>query len=135
IEASAPHTAAEKATQLITAVLKSVEQAKQLENTDAVIAFEIIAAQKLLSEYATSNYGSKPGQTERVTRVFWEFQKLDERWQLMESTPSGGSLFSGKCKVCFSLKEIELQGIHEFGIGSPGVWGKKGIVISQMNKM
>src|SRR5207244_13470277 len=34
IDASIPHTAAEKAAQLITTAIKSVEQAKQLENPD-----------------------------------------------------------------------------------------------------
>ena len=55
IEASAPRTAAEKAAQLITAVMKSIEQAKQLENPDARVALEDSESIILLSEFASSN--------------------------------------------------------------------------------
>ena len=40
VDVSEPRTAAEKAAQLLTAEIKSVEQAKQLGNPDAVIVFQ-----------------------------------------------------------------------------------------------
>ena len=38
VDVSEPRTAAEKAAQLLTAEIKSVEQAKQLENPDAIMS-------------------------------------------------------------------------------------------------
>ena len=60
---------------------------------------------------------------------------INEKWQFLESTPSGESIFSGKEKICLSLKEIKFQQINEFGIRSADIWGKSGIVISQMREM
>src|SRR5690606_10732072 len=51
LDVSAPRTPAEKAAQLQTAELKSVEQAKQLENPDARVALEEAAGFEELSQF------------------------------------------------------------------------------------
>ena len=135
VDVSEPRTAAEKAAQLLTAEIKSVEQAKQLENPDAVIMFQVVDSASLLSQIADINYGSKPGQTERVVKFHWEFYGVTSSWQLLESTPTIEGHYSGKTKVCLTLEEISEQGIREFGIRSQDVWGKKGIIQSQMREM
>ena len=76
IDASIPHTAAEKAAQLITATMKSVEQAKQLENPDAVVALENIQNHKMLSDYAIGLAGVLNGDTARFEVCFWEVSKI-----------------------------------------------------------
>jgi len=135
LDVSEVRTAVEKTAGLLTAEVKSVEQAKQLENPDTVVMFHDVEYQTLLSKVATINYGSKPGQTDRVVRYFWEFDEISSQWQLLESTPSGKGLFTGKEKVCLSLKEVENQKIKEFGIRSPDIWGKQGIIQSLMREM
>ncbi|MBW1967577.1 MAG: N-6 DNA methylase, partial [Deltaproteobacteria bacterium] len=136
LDASTPRTAKEKAELLLTAEIQEAGQEKQLENPDAVVVFQKLSGKILLSAYATINYGSKPGQTERVTKYFWELPLINaQKWQFLESTPSVESIFSGKEKICLSLKEIKLQEINEFGIRSADIWGKSGIVISQMREM
>lgn len=135
LDVSAPKTAREKAAQLQTTEIKSVSQAGQLENPDAVVSFETFESVGLLSDVSSINYGSKPGQTERVVKYFWEPQIPSEKWQFLESTPTSKGLFSGKEKVCLSLEQIECLGISEFGIRSEGAWGKKGIIQSQMREM
>ena len=136
MDVSEPRTAAEKAAQLLTAEVKSVEQAKQLENPDSAIAFQLVDNASLLSQVAAINYGSKPGQTNRVVRFHWEFCGVSSSWQLLESTPTTDRHYSGKIKVCLTLEEITAeQGIREFGIRSQDVWGKKGIIQSQMKEM
>ena len=135
VDVSEQRTAAKKSAQLLTAEIKSVEQAKQLENPDAVIMFQVVDNASLLSQVATSNYGSKPGQTNRVVKFHWEFYGVMYGWQLLESTPTTDRHYSGKTKVCLTLEEITEQGIREFGIGSQDVWGKKGIILSQMREM
>ena len=135
MDVSEPRIAAEKAVRLLTAEIKSVEQGKQLENPDSAIMFQLIDNASLLSQVATINYGSKPGQTKRVVRFHWEFYGVSSSWQLLESTPTTDRHYSGKTKVCLSLKEIAEQRIREFGIRSQDVWGKKGIIQSRMSKM
>jgi hypothetical protein len=135
VDVSEPRTAAEKAAQLLMGEIKSVEQAKQLENPDAVIVFQEVDNASLLFQVATINYGSKPGQTDRVVKYHWEFYGVESCWQLLESTPTAAKHYSGKTKVCLTLDEIAKQGIREFGIRSQDVWGKKGIIQSQMSEM
>jgi hypothetical protein len=135
IDVSAHHTTQAKAKSLVIESIKDVEQYKQLDTPDAALVFQDIEHRSLLSETASINYGSKPGQTDRVVRFFWELERLSNRWQFLESTPSGRDFFTGKSKICLSLAEIEHQGIKEFGIRSPDVWGKPGIVQSQMNEL
>jgi hypothetical protein len=138
IEASSAETPGAKAVLLrggAGAKVVVAQQAEQLGNPDAAISFRTVSAVGRLSTYASINYGSKPGQTDRVVRLWWELGVVDEHWQLMESTPNDSSIFSGKEKVCMSLEAIEAQGISQFGVRSADVWGKKGIVTSQMNKM
>ena len=135
VDASEPKTVQEKAGILERGQLSLVSQLLQLESPDSVIVFHNIETSSLLSESATINYGSKPGQTDRVVRLFWELEKLTDKWQYLESTPSGKSVFSGKEKLCFSLKEVEKQKISGFGVRSPDVWGKSGIIQSQMSDL
>lgn len=135
MDVSEPRTAAEKAAGLLTTEIKSVEQAKQLDNPDAVIVFQIIDADFLLSKVATINYGSKPGQTDRVIRYHWELFGITVKWQLLESTPSSLGHYSGKEKICLTLDEVEKQGITQFGIRSADIWGKNGIIQSQIREM
>jgi hypothetical protein len=115
--------------------IRSVEQARQLENPDAVFSFQPVNNCSLLSERATINYGSKPGQTDRVVKNHWEFFGIPSEWQLLESTPAKKRHYSGKESVCLVLDEIARQNIKEFGIRSQDVWGKPGIIQSQMREM
>lgn len=135
VDVSEFRAAAQKAVGLLTTEIKSVVQAKQLKNPDAVVVFQEMKIGVLLSKIATINYGSKPGQTDRVVRYFWELKEITTTWQKLESTPSKEKLFSGKEKICLSLEEIETQKIKEFGIRSPQIWGKQGIIQSQMQEM
>src|SRR5690606_11562286 len=135
VDVSEPRTAAEKAAGLLADDLKSIEQGRQLENPDAVITFESRNNSYLLSSIASINYGSKPGQTDRVVRFYWEVCELSSKWQQLESTPNGKGHYSGKEKICLSLNEIEKQKIKECGVRSPEAWGRPGIIQSQMSTM
>ncbi|PLW83356.1 restriction endonuclease subunit M [Kineobactrum sediminis] len=136
VDVSEPRTAADKAAQLLTAEIKSVEQAKQLENPDAAILFEELSNAPALGEYALVGYGSKPGQTSRVTRNFWEiYFPIHGHWQLMESSPSGNHTYCGKAEVCLSIDEIERQGISEFGVRGRDAWNRKGIAFAKMRHL
>ncbi len=136
LDVSAPRTAAEKAAQLLTAEIKSVSQAKQLENPDAAVLFEQLSTKPALGNYAYVGYGSKPGQTSRVTRNFWEISlPSQDYWTLMESSPTGGVEYSGKSEVCLTNAQIQKQGIVEFGIRGKDAWGRKGVIFAKMRNL
>ncbi len=135
VDVSTPRTAAEKAAQLITDEVKSVSQAQQLENPDALIVFHEVSDIELLLNRASVNYGSKPGQTDRVVRYHWEFLGLPSKWQLLESSPSASGHYSGKEKICLTIEQIDIQGIKEFGIRGKNAWGHLGVIQSQMQDL
>lgn len=135
VDTSELNTANDKARCSNTSKLKVVEQKQQLLNPDFSISFSEKTHLSLLSEVATINYGSKPGQTDRIVRFFWEVNASDKYWQFLESTPAHQGYFSGKQKVCMALDLIIDNEINEFGIRSADIWGEKGIILSQMNKM
>jgi len=128
-------TADEKSTYLTHKIIDTIFQRQQLKNPDSIVTFVHQSHLPLLSEFASVNYGSKPGQTDRVVRLFWETRCNKSHWQLMESTPEGKVHFSGKQKICLTLDEIAENAISEFGIRSADAWGMKGLIQSQMRDM
>ncbi|PAR53235.1 restriction endonuclease subunit M [Vibrio metoecus] len=133
LDVSTVKTAAEKAIGLVVEPLNSASQKGQLGNPDSSILFEEISLEASIGDHAYVGYGSKPGQTARVTRSFWEQGIINkEYWQLLESSPSGESHFSGKSEVCLSHQEIGKQGISEFGIRGREAWGCCGVSFSKM---
>jgi hypothetical protein len=112
--------------------LTQVEQLKILKNTRAVIILGSIADEQLLSVYVTVHYGSKPGQTTRVTRYFWEVPYIQDPWQLMESTPNSEALYTGKGGIVLTLRAVQQYEIEEFGVRGREAWGKRGVILSQM---
>jgi len=135
MDVSEPRTAGEKTARLLTAEIKSVEQAKQLANVGHAINFAEYSDSPMLSELVEVHYGSKPGQTVRVTRPFWEISKIFPYWRLLESTPEGVGGFTGKSWLILSLNEIENQHIKEFGLRSADVHGSRGFLLSKMNNL
>ncbi|KGQ64465.1 Eco57I restriction-modification methylase domain-containing protein [Gallibacterium anatis] len=88
IDVSEPHTAQEKAQQLLTGEIKSVEQAKQLGNPDARIALEEEANLSLLNQYADGLVGLQTSDDPMFICGFWEQAKIDKNiWELMQGTP------------------------------------------------
>jgi len=126
---------ADKANALRDGTLLVALQYDQQKNPDEVISLKEVVGGTLLSEYATVHYGSKPGQTERVVRNFWEQLLPNAHWQLSESTPKADEKFSGKQKVLLTFEQLQSQAISEFGLRSADAFGKRGVVVSQMAQM
>jgi hypothetical protein len=126
----------EKAIALTTNAIARVVQKDQLSAPNCPIIFENVDAHHLLSKNVVVHYGSKPGQTARVTRYVWELPKIDPSyWMFLESTPYRIGGYTGKAEVCLSLKEIRKQEIREFGVRGADAWGKKGFIVSRMNTL
>jgi hypothetical protein len=133
LEAGGQASPEEKAFELVLGRMWRVPQADQLANASATILFEQSTTKSLLSSFVSVHYGSKPGQTARVTRSFWDVDRISpSHWMPMESTPAGNGGYSGKSEICYSLDRIESEGIREFGIRGADAWGKRGFLLSKM---
>lgn len=76
LDVSEPRTATEKATQLLLTEIKEVDQAKQLENPDARVAFEEVQGE-LLKKYAQGLHGFGSKDSPRYFRQFWEIKGIN----------------------------------------------------------
>ncbi|CDM25193.1 Type II restriction enzyme, methylase subunits [Castellaniella defragrans 65Phen] len=89
LDASAPKVAQEKAALLREDPLVAVEQAGQLGNPDARIAFESVISDKLLRSYADGLVGLQTSDDPMFTSGFWEHPKRDQSiWEFMQGTPA-----------------------------------------------
>ncbi len=125
-----------KSNGLVRSTLTRLCQKDQLANPrSALILSEHCNEQMLLSKYCIPHYGSKPGQTDRVKRCFWELSKITNDWMLLESTPQEPINLSGKSNICYSLDSMGRNDIREFGIRGADAWGKRGVIASRTSKL
>lgn len=137
LDVAEPRTAAEKATKLLTAEIKTVEQAKQLENPDARVALEDSEDIGLLTEYANALQGIASADYPCFGRYYWELLDIDQiEWVFQQSTVDKTSYFSGKEHVLFwqggkgnlvQSNSARVQGLD--------AWNKWGVAVSQMREI
>ncbi|MGI2056481.1 Eco57I restriction-modification methylase domain-containing protein [Shewanella baltica] len=94
LDVSASKTAADKAAQLLIEPLKSVEQAKQLENPDSVIALHDLAQNGLLSDSVHYSNGIQAGDSSNYVRYIWE-QPKSATWEFHQTTVNSTVHFGG----------------------------------------
>ncbi len=135
VDVSEPRTAAEKAAQLLTAEIKSVLQAKQLENPDAIVSLDELAQQEFLSAIADYAHGMAPGDTAAFTRKYWELTCQQNNWEHMASTPDYNNIASGKCSKILHPDLILKSGCNGFRYDGRNAWDKKGIVVGKMREL
>ena len=144
VDVSKPRTAAEKAVQLLTAEIKSVEQAKQLENPDARIADVVADDFTLLSTYVNNSSGSLTGDGDHYYRYVWE-QPISKDWEFLHTTVRHTHAYGGRSMAI--LWENGRGSLFRFATAMKGtnhavqnwrrgqeVWNGRGVAISSMKK-
>ena len=136
VDVSEPRTAVEKAAQLLTAEIKRVEQAKQLDNPDARVAIEEVGG-PLLELHASAFQGIATGDYACFGRKFWEFPQRAYEWQFQQSTVLETIHYGGREHVLHWGEEgdIYLKRREGVRIQGRGIWNRKGIVASQMRTL
>ncbi len=129
VDVSEPRSAGEKADGLLTTEIRSVEQAKQLENPDSVVSLDELSLGSLLGYVGFSQQGITSGDTNRYGRRFWELAVISSNeWSFWQSTSKGGIPFAGRESIlfyqsgkgCLSQDSgATLRGSEYFGI--PGI--------------
>lgn len=135
VDVSEPRTAADKAAALLTAEIKSVEQAKQLLNPDARVALEDDAGGKLLEKYAYSHEGLTTGDLDRFVRKFWEIQR-SQKWSHYIQNTTETTYYSGRTDIIHWGKDGEVVANFPGSfIKGRNAWGHTGLRITQMRHL
>jgi hypothetical protein len=134
LDVSELDTVAEKARRLPSSEIKSVEQAKQLENPSCSIELTDLSQQSRIGDYAFVRGGITTGDSPRFRRCFWE-QPLDESvYSYQQNTVKSRALYAGR-ELCLLWENGEGSLIHaaEFEgatIAGREAWGRRGVVIT-----
>ncbi|NCA89506.1 MAG: hypothetical protein EOM92_11520 [Gammaproteobacteria bacterium] len=136
LDVSEYRTAGEKAAGLLVAEIKSVEQAKQLDNPNYTIALEKLKSSQLLVEKAESVKGLTTGDGPRFIRCFIEFSSKPKGWEWFQTTPNTTKDFDGQHQVFLWEDGLgAMQKIPGSRTYARGAWGTKGILLSQMGPL
>lgn len=144
LDVSAPKTAAEKAERLVVEPLKSVEQAKQLDNPDSRISLDTLESQNLLSAKSSSFLGLGTGGFEQFGRNYWEFPQKPTFWAWLQASAQNLKHYDGlSLLVAWDHSVNRLRGadklykerIHNQDQSGRQAWGKSGIGIALMRSL
>ena len=144
IDISESRTSAEKAAGLLKAVIKSVDQAKQLRNPDSLVSLEENEDITLLDEYADGLAGILNGDSPRFLRVFWEVKDRKNLWSFQQTTQKEHTDFGGLHNLVYydelngHLREarwIRRERLHDSDQRGQSVVGKKGVAVSSMGAL
>jgi len=141
VDVSELRTPVEKAAGLLSAEIKSVEQAKQLENPDARVVLEEASHLPRLEKYAECFAGVLNGDSPRFQKSFWELVDRSDLWTFQQTTVQEHKPFGGLELILYydklngHLREeawIRRDKLHDSDQRGNRAWGHKGIGISQM---
>jgi len=134
VDVSEPRTAGEKANGLLTAEVKSVEQAKQLENPNCSIELDDLSEIVRVQDYAFVRGGITTGDSPRFRRYFFEHLADNDRFSFQQSTVRGRFDYSGRdlCML-WDAGDGDLKWHAENAgatIAGRDAWGKSGVAIT-----
>ena len=136
LNASESRTVHDKAARLRDGAVKQIEQARQLKNPDARIAFSEISGE-LLEKYVAGHQGIATGDYPCFGRKFWEFPQLPAAWRFQQSTVLNTVDFGGREHILHWGREGEIYLKRRQGVRIQGgrIWNRTGVVASQMRAL
>jgi hypothetical protein len=139
IDATEEKTPSDKNLALRTKPVELVKQNSQLQNPDSRITLEEGGRTALLSAVAHGVHGLGSKDTPCFFRQFWEVAMLGKDWEFLQTTVDKTQFFGGMEQIVFWEQGRGL--LHERGQRGEAIlvggmaWKKKGVIISQMNKL
>jgi hypothetical protein len=139
VDVSEPKTAGEKATGLVSAEVKSVEQAKQLENPDAAIVLDTGDEHPLINSIATPFKGLGTGDDPRYRRKYFEvpFSAKSIDWITFRSAPEKchprGAGFTDI--LYWQRGNGDLANSPTAYIRNTNIWAKEGLLFGMMRNL
>ena len=137
VDVSEPRTAAEKSAQLLTAEVKSVNQANQLENPDVRVVLDAVGDTELLEMIASGLQGVSSADYPRFGRFYWEIDFIDGiNWIFQQSTVKEICHFGGKMNVLYwEDGSGVLANSPMAAVRGQRAWNKWGIAAAQMGQI
>ncbi len=143
IDVSELRSVTEKASELQTTYVKSVEQHKQFENPDARIVFQNTNNNAYLIDIATGNKGITTNDDPMFVRFFWESVFWTDEWEFFQSTVQSSVHYGGYSQVFFyehglgKMRLLAASQDRDRGRDRQGrnAWEKQGIAISCMGSL
>jgi hypothetical protein len=136
LDVMAPDTCSGKASELLSASVVCINQESQVRNPGAIVAFEEVNSESLVSTYADSVHGLSPGDRARFVRYFFEFSSKAQSWEFMCSSPDGISPLSGKHYLVFNPEYISKNfDVPGFRLDGTRAWGRMGVFVSAMGRL
>jgi hypothetical protein len=133
LDVSAIQTVGEKATKILNAEIKQVEQTKQLDNPDATIIISETENLPLLSKYAGVYQGTSTGDNPHFVHYFWELPPLVSNWTFFQGPSINQDYFSGQEQ---RIDKNLYSGKYKVGaIRGREAWRKKGIGIARVGSL
>lgn len=136
VDVSEFRTAEQKAVKLSSTEIKSVGQARQLENPDLRVGFEKFNYLKLLSDIADYGKGSTTGDGPRFLLYIWEYPIIIDEHVYWLNSPTEGHVWSGRSQICkVQLADYELKSQLGCRLHGQNVFGRDGVGVNKMRKL
>ena len=126
-----------KAAMLMTTSARSALQSSQLDNPDARIAVSADQGEQLLQGFANGYAGIQSGDYPRFGRCFWEMSEISNGWSVQLSTvEETGPYTQGREHILlWEGGNGELSRSPSAYIRGHSAFGRRGVLVSQMNKL
>ena len=136
IDVAEHSTPATKDDALLTAEVRTLVQAGQLNNPDARVTLENSEGLDLLETYANSYQGVSPADAPRFSREFWEKSIIDSDWCFWQSTMDFQQEYGGRNLILW-LKKVRYKAEFERTayIRGEESWGKESVVVNAMRNL
>lgn len=113
-----------------------VNQLEQLLNPGIRIVFQsTLTGMRRLDEYVAATQGISPGDTARMRSCFWETIGASKDWVLLQSTPTGTSLYDGLKYAVVNPLSDKYNELPGFRLCGDRAWGKMGICVGKMSTL
>lgn len=144
IEVSEAAGPAAKQAALAQAHFAQLDQARQLRNPDACVAFAELSDHPAVDAFASNHQGLSTGDNPRFRRSHWEVPSLGSRWVREQSAvdqtmPYGGRegilLWDGGNGELRKFGQLMVKQLHNVDRRGQEAWSHRGIAISQMREL
>jgi len=132
VDVSESKTAADKAAALLSAEVKSVEQAQHLENPDFTIKIELSTRSGLVRDYASCHQGLTTGDDPRLKRRFWENLQMHS-WVRMQGPSQSKGIYAGRETLVYD--KVASGELRVGAFRGREIWGRNGIAVDRVTSL
>ena len=132
LDVSSSRRAGSKALQLREAIISVIEQARQLDNPDAMVVLAKVNGQQAMSSLANCYQGTSTSDNFRFLRCFWEAPQLLSGYEFFQIPPDETTFYGGR-QLVVHWKSLTL--CKSAAIRGQALRNKKGVAIGQMRSL